>query len=466
MDDLHPHSVLETHTPRAAGGLLGRLAGLVRGFDRDEGGAVVLLCFAACMLIFMVSLIMFDAGFMARDKIDVQMAADTAAYSQASVKARAMNMTAFANIGKRTIVGIRNMYYFQYPAYYSWYRGQCSACCCGLVCGCWTQCLNCWGNRFSFVPLLEGIDFAMFSLGRLMGDTITDHLEALDAYQASVQEYAGWWALGEAMIRAARNGANMIGSYPLPDDARYGGLPIAKSDNPAESCLTPSPFGNPTTMVTMAEWNANFQELRRRSVSRPPPALQGPAERVRRGLSLAGCAELKYNPLSADAEPASPYFVRNMGDDGRGYMDRSNFIFAYRYNPAYSGYLRDNYTLPREYDTPLNVHPDSGLWTMARGEVYFPPDNMPDEWIGGDHSMWLFHPGWIGKLRPVALPGEDIPVDTSEMWRESSQLARRSALIFGARGAGVFQDLRYMDKATRGLDGKIDGREVLDGIAK
>src|SRR5690554_5242355 len=113
-----------------------KLRNSLQRMHRDESGAIVLLCLAACMFLFMVGLLMYDAGKVARDKVDVQMAADTAAYSQAAVKARAMNSIAFANVGKRTISGIRNMYYTQFIHYLDWYQGQCSRCCCGFWCGC------------------------------------------------------------------------------------------------------------------------------------------------------------------------------------------------------------------------------------------------------------------------------------------------------------------------------------------
>ena len=106
---------------------------------RDEGGAIVVLAFAGCLFLFLVGLTLYDAGFMARDKVDVQNAADTAAYSQAAVKARAMNMVSFANVGKRTIVGIGSMYFWQQLFYFIWWVGECSECCC-WPCGCWDAC--------------------------------------------------------------------------------------------------------------------------------------------------------------------------------------------------------------------------------------------------------------------------------------------------------------------------------------
>lgn len=88
--------------PRTNHGLLQGLHQRLTAFHSNQSGAVALLCLAALLVLFMVGLTLWDAGEGARNKISAQMGADTAAYSQASVRARSMNMIAFANIGKRT----------------------------------------------------------------------------------------------------------------------------------------------------------------------------------------------------------------------------------------------------------------------------------------------------------------------------------------------------------------------------
>lgn len=101
-------------------------------FQRDEGGAVAFLCLIAILILLLVSWTMFDAGLAARDKVRAQTTADSAAYSQAAIKARSMNMIAYANISKRSIWGIHSLY----PAYmistHSWIvngiNGYCETC--------------------------------------------------------------------------------------------------------------------------------------------------------------------------------------------------------------------------------------------------------------------------------------------------------------------------------------------------
>ena len=436
----------------------------------EESGAVLLMCLAACMILIMLSLVIYDTGMMTRDKIDAQMAADTAAYSQAGIKARGMNMVATANVGKRTVMGIRNMYYFQYPRYLSWYQGQCSRCCC-FPCGCWGACLNCLGNTISLVPFLEGLDYLFFVIGRITGDDLTDHLETLDEYQQDVIEFMPYWAYAEGIIRGIRNGATFVGTYPAPDNTDYGALPLEKDDGlfaPMESCLAPTFVFNPVTLGSMAEWNANFQVLRRNSVSRPPPASQGPRERVRRSLSFAGCGTAMNLGIFADSEPAIPVFFNAEGEDGEAHMRKSNMVFSYRANEQYAEQLRDNYdgVIERDYDGGLTFEPVGGVWSMARSEVLFVSEDEPTVLGRGPNDIFMFHPAWIGKLRPVALPGEDIPEDMSDIWAEADDDMIRQSMIFGGSIGNAIQDQLYMRGVMRGLQGQIDSREVIDGAAK
>jgi hypothetical protein len=450
--------------------IIERLRRPLRRMHRDESGAIVVLCFAGCLFLFAVSLIVYDAGGLSRDKIDAQMAADTAGYSQAAVKARSMNMIAFANVGKRTISGIRNMYFTQYPHYMDWYSGQCSRCCC-FPCGCWGACLNCLGNTISLVPILEGIDYIFFMLGRFVGDDLTDYLEDLDSYQEEMAEFADYWGLAEGIIRGVRNGANSVTAYPLPDTDEYGGLPVDQDSGffaALESCLAPTVVFNASSLGTLLEWKTNFDVLEDNSVSRPPPASQGPAERVNIAHSYEGCFMML--PIFADARAAVPYYLTADGDDGEDYMKKSNIVFAYRHNPEYMGQLRDNYdaVLSQDYSTSNMLLPEAGLWAMARSEIYYPESNDPalNKGIGMHHDMWMFHPSWVGKLRPVALKDEELPVDPSDMWSESRDVAFRQAPMFGVDMGNMMQDLGFMEKATRGMDGQIDGKEVLDGVSK
>ena len=99
-----------------------------RRLHDDEGGAILLACLAACLILLMVSLTMYDAGNLTREKIKLQTATDTAAYSQAAIKARTMNANAYVNVTKRSIVGLHLTYVSAFNNFYTYtqyYRDFC-----------------------------------------------------------------------------------------------------------------------------------------------------------------------------------------------------------------------------------------------------------------------------------------------------------------------------------------------------
>jgi len=85
------------------------LAALER-LHADRSGAVALLCLAGLLIVFMTALVMYDAGTASREKMKVQMSADAASYSMASVKARSMNIIAYMNVVKRSLASMFEMY--------------------------------------------------------------------------------------------------------------------------------------------------------------------------------------------------------------------------------------------------------------------------------------------------------------------------------------------------------------------
>ena len=279
-------------------------------------------------------------------------------------------------------------------------------------------------------------------------------------------EYAPYWALGEGIKRGVRNGAHAITTYPLPDNDEYAPLPIEQGDI-MESCEVPLPALHPNTWGTLTEWGINYSVLEDRSVSSPYMASEGPAERVNIMYSYLGC------PLMSMGD-ARPYYWNAQGDSGEDYMKNSNIVWAYRYNPQMQEELRDNYdaVISRDYVSSVHVLPSSGIWSMARSEFYFAPRNQPHiSWFPGGEGPngdWLFHPGWIGKLRPVVLKDEDLPVDPSEMWDDARGIVLQQSLVFGVNPMHMGEDLVYMEKVSTGMDGEIGNgnNEVLDGIPK
>lgn len=94
----------------------------MRHLHENEGGAVALLMLAAAIVVMLLSWVIYDAGLSTRTKVRVQGAADTAAFSQAAIKARTMNMLAYTNIAKRSIWAAHSMYPAYLSASYKWIR--------------------------------------------------------------------------------------------------------------------------------------------------------------------------------------------------------------------------------------------------------------------------------------------------------------------------------------------------------
>lgn len=89
-----------------------------RRLDRDEDGAILLAALASCMILFMLSLVLYDVGNLTREKVKLQTATDAAAYSQAAIKARTMNVNAYTNVAKRSIVGLHTTYHASFSLFY------------------------------------------------------------------------------------------------------------------------------------------------------------------------------------------------------------------------------------------------------------------------------------------------------------------------------------------------------------
>ena len=453
-------------------GFLAKLHERLFSFHQDQGGAVALLCFAALLILFMVGLVVYDSGLVARTKVDVQMSADTAAYSSAAVKARSMNMIAYGNIGKRTAVGIHNTFIAQATAYVLWWLGQCSRCCCGTFCGCWTACRNCAGNMIAGLIPIQ----ALRELGKIARkDDVERNLEQISKFQKDLVEYSGYWALGEAMVRGFRNEAHAVGSFPEPKNANFGKLPVRDSRDRRGSCLLP--------LGTLLEFRANIENLKSRSASRPSIARKGPREVVSEFNVLA--LALHAGACFLSPRDGAPYILtsRRPKTDHNHWFQRSNVLISYRHMGSLSRELRDNYdavtsTAQTEGQSLIGGNfGGSGVWSMARSEFYFPEESLP--WMlyrgGGDAYVYLYHPGWLGKMRPITLPGERSPSQygdqlMSKGFNEAKRLMFNKPdfleLSKDFNPVGYFKDRRFGEKAFKGMDGRTSGKQSSDGLGK
>jgi hypothetical protein len=92
----------------------------IRSIHRDETGAVMMFMLVATLILMLTAWALWDTGKAASTKLELQNASDAAAISQASIKARSMNMIAYTNIGKRSIFAIHSLYISHFLAYADW----------------------------------------------------------------------------------------------------------------------------------------------------------------------------------------------------------------------------------------------------------------------------------------------------------------------------------------------------------
>ncbi|TXD35380.1 hypothetical protein FRC98_16320 [Lujinxingia vulgaris] len=95
-----------------------------RRLHEHQRGAIAILAMAGALILLLASWIVYDAGASAQKKMDAQIAADTAALSQATVKARSMNLLAYANVTKRSVWGIHSLYPSYMYAVAQWIHGS------------------------------------------------------------------------------------------------------------------------------------------------------------------------------------------------------------------------------------------------------------------------------------------------------------------------------------------------------
>ena len=207
---------------------LHKLLRVLKAWQQDQRGAVALLMLASILITFMLALVVHDVGFMAEDKLEVQIAADTASWSQSAVEARAMNIIAFANVGKRVTVGMVSYYE-------GLWIGLASITAIVVL-----ATIACW--IIAAIPFAQGIIPWCIKLTSTSGELlwlIADELpdlvssgglgdllnhdsgyfhkdvEGFTKYQQYMYDIAPFWSWGENFTRGFRNGAVTSG-WPVP----------------------------------------------------------------------------------------------------------------------------------------------------------------------------------------------------------------------------------------------------------
>lgn len=214
---------------------------------QDQKGAVALLCLAGALILVMMGMLVYDTIEAANDKVHIQASADAAAHTQATVMARTMNMTAFANVGKRINVG----YIAAYETMFSWLKWLRNA---GFI----LTAALCVGAFFTggalgmlckeMAMITTGAACAWYNerkdhnkLAKVVGATFGPEVRGFNNYQQYMHDVTPYWAWSKGVLNGFENQAPLTVGYPLPGPAggeQAAQLPIRpeKDDNWDKMC--------------------------------------------------------------------------------------------------------------------------------------------------------------------------------------------------------------------------------------
>lgn len=465
---------------------------IVRRFRRDESGAIFLLSMAAILIIMMLSWVIIDAGKGARDKVEMQAQVDTAAYSQASVKARSMNMIAYSNVAKRSIIGIQSMYMGMYYGYTMWVAWRWSKCKWYRPDICIDAAINSamlLVETFSdFRRLTGSIFFGLFGSGGSAKSYHRKDITALDNYQQYLMWMTPWWGFTEAMTRGMRNGATTVASFPPPPGVLKG--PIPNIMNQLKGYLSGmgmgglfttagrtdrlpwkrAPYGNP--VWPFGEWSLGWDGMMTEGAYGMEHLANSLHHKDRSSMGAATWRAYGYGMASF---PLGYWWTTSkMGDEGKVYVmpkysteaaylsDTSNLLISYGNRPGRFAEKRKKYNfMKKEYKRQLGVfdefgYTSSGDWSMARSEMSYQDGGAPNP----------FRPSWTARMRPVALPGEwqEVGYDLNQVYHDTlGYLALSSLIGLGDVSAvtSAMKDMANMERATRSF-----GHSTIEGITK
>ena len=168
---------------------------------------------ASFLIVFMAALTLWDAGKSARNKTDVQIAADTGAYSQAAIKARTMNMIAYANVAKRVFYAFDTMYVSAFLGMVEAFVAYVGGCALTDLNSCWKAV-----KLLLQIPLelTEFLTANNSTLGLPEKTKARAEVIFLDQYQSYYMDIGPWWGWAENITRGMRNGATMMSAWPPP----------------------------------------------------------------------------------------------------------------------------------------------------------------------------------------------------------------------------------------------------------
>ncbi|TXD38229.1 hypothetical protein FRC98_04850 [Lujinxingia vulgaris] len=438
----------------------------LRALDTEQGGAVLLLCLAAVLILMLMAWVVMDAGQVTRDKIEAQTSADAAAYSQASVKARAMNMLAFSNIAKRSIVGVHAIYESMFASYGMWVMARYAEC--------QAQSPSC-----DIEVLAENLELYWKEADNDYGtygdnaDYYQADMRALDNYQRYISDMAPWWGWTEVVVRAQRNGATMASSFPVPQGTPRNGI-----EGLPQQIINASgrqvPFNFLSTVDRLparpGEFWANMVDegMYDRETWQWEHRLNTDRHRERSELGAANAAVIQRGATSLFSyglqrteedigEFGRPWRLYFNGNEAHWLRDTSNITLTYHADASYYDERRKKFTVPAQdyhYDDSMRSYRPEGYWGMARSEISFQGEGAP--------TMW--EAAWTARMRPVALPREfeQVGFDFNALYHSSIIHLSASAKMQGAGGGSeFFDDMVYMEKVSRGM-----GQSTIDGVSR
>lgn len=390
-------------------------------FHRDQKGAVALLALAALLILLMLALVVLDTGEAARDKLTVQSAADAAAWSEAAVEARAMNMIAFANVAKRVTVGMTAFYDALWLAY-----GE-LALLTGIAIA--AACIAAFFSAGAAATLCEKtIEFGA-ELVKIIGGELKDgnsyytslrpgyfkdDIIALDNYQSYMAELAPWWAYAEGIQRGIRNGAAITASFPVPEstfpslnipfdlgnmDLSDTGiddeLPIQRASADEGPSLMCDRVGS-TMDYLVHGLDYAVKNFSAATDNWKAALIYGITDAMAL-LQLKGACREQMGHFGKESQP---WRLKKFESPAEWLTHSSNLTFSYLPNKDRMNQARERLDIVDAefgYQWPLGepIHTSGGYWAMARSEISY-QNGTPDLW----------HPSWSARMRPVAFPGE------------------------------------------------------------
>ncbi len=442
-----------------------RLTSQGQRFHRQEGGAIILLVLAGMLILVLTSLILYDAGQTAHQKMRLQNAADVSAYSQAAVKARSMNLIAYANTIKRSFFG----YFVTYQA--AWAALGISE---GIYCG---QCASSYGTnvyacyRCTIGGIQIGFEAAQMVVSiRANADRAIDEMETLAHFQQYLYDITPWWGYAENILRGTYAGATMTTAWPPPEATppawveslinivmafdnifgtqfgnfipgvsdRFDNLPIEQRDSSADELLgyCEEMIGSLELILPAVEHIANSDgggwdpmgiSADNQTIGIfiglmlvPPTCITaGSTPSILGGVSGGRSALMDWRVDEGGFMPGSR-------DENDWMLATSNITFAYlNTNRSEERALRNYDGLVDADHIESAGYESDGTWSIARSEiafgesVYTSGHSMLSNLAGFASSMTsgaitalrgpnMWHPRWTPRLRPVFLPGETL----------------------------------------------------------